>query len=146
VPDEIALQTAGPVSIADRLGILDTYARQAHRIDGGDAAGWAATFTPDGSFESPTYKLTAVGREALTEFAAASNSNALARGVQLRHWMSNLLYESVAPGRIRVEAYMVIFATSSEGSRVDRCVRSFDELVEVDGSWLVQTRRIQRDG
>src|ERR1700733_10915609 len=81
------------IELGDRMEILDLYARQAHLIDGGDAAGWSETFTADGSFESPTYGLTAVGRTALADFAASSNSAALARGEQYRHWTSQFVIE-----------------------------------------------------
>jgi hypothetical protein len=130
----------------DRFGILDLYAAQSHRIDGGDAAGWAATFTDDGTFVSPTYKLTATGRDELEAFAASSNSAALARGDQLRHLMDNLVFEPAGPDQIRVQAYLIIFATSTAGSRVDRTVRVFDELARIDGHWLVRVRKVVRDG
>jgi hypothetical protein len=138
--------TAQQLTVEDRLAISDLYAAQAHFIDGGDASGWAGTFTEEGSFTSPTYGLTAVGRPALTDFAAKSNSGALERGDQLRHWMGNVLLEPDGRGGARATAYMLIVATSAAGSRIDRSLRVFDELAKVGSQWLVATRIIRRDG
>jgi SnoaL-like domain len=138
------------IDLEDRLDILDMYARQAHRIDGGDAAGWASTFTEDGSFESPTYGLTAVGREALRDFAAASNGAALARGEQLRHHASQIVIDAIAvkagsAASASVTSYLLIVATTTAGSRIDRSARMFDEVRKVDGQWLVASRSVTRD-
>jgi hypothetical protein len=136
----------GAIDLADRMAILDLYARQSHLIDGGDAQGWAETFTVDGSFESPTYGLTATGRAALRDFADASNTGALERGVQFRHWTNQYVFEPHSPTEVAVEAYMLIIATSGEGSRVDRSLRVFDLLSKSGGQWRFRSRRIVRDG
>jgi SnoaL-like domain len=133
-------------SVEDRLAIFDLYARQSHRIDGGDAAGWAASFTEDGTFISPTYQLTATGPLELKAFAESSNGAARARGEQFRHLLDNVVFEVIDADQIRVEAYLVIFATTAEGSRVDRTVLVFDDLIRVEGQWLIQLRRVVRDG
>jgi SnoaL-like domain len=132
------------IGFGDRLEILDLYARQAHCIDGGDAAGWAASFTEGGSFESPSYQLTAVGHRDLEKFAAESNGAAWARGDQLRHWLDQVVIDPV-PGGASVLAYLLIVATSRDGSRIDRSLRVADDLVKVGGRWLVAARRVFRD-
>jgi hypothetical protein len=132
------------ISVEDRLVILDLYARQSHLIDGGDADGWAATFTADGVFESPTYRLTAVGHAELARFAADSNGAALARGVQLRHWIGQVVIDP-ADGGADVLAYLVIVATSCEGSRIDRSVRIVDVLTRTAHGWRVASRKVFRD-
>ena len=136
---------ANGLSVETRLDVLDLYARQSHAIDGGDAPGWAATFTPEGSFESPTFKLKAVGPAELTTFAADSNGAALARGDQLRHWLSSIVITPAGPDRLNVKAYMMILATSTAGSRVDRSLTFADELENHEGRWLVASRKVFRD-
>jgi hypothetical protein len=141
--------TGGPttlLSVEDRLAILDLYARQSHRIDGGDGAGWAATFTADGTFISPTYQLTATGPAELQAFALSSNGAARARGEQFRHLLDNVVFEVLDADQVRVEAYLIIFATTNTGSRVDRTVLVFDDLIRIEGQWLVHVRRVVRDG
>jgi ketosteroid isomerase-like protein len=133
------------VTLQDRAEIAELFARQAHAIDGGDAAGWAATFTADGRFVSPTYKLTATGPAELTTFADNSNSGALARGEQLRHYMSQTVITVVGPGVFRVDGYLTIMATSRDGARVDRSLVVLDELHRVDGTWLVHSRTVFND-
>jgi hypothetical protein len=133
------------ISGDDRWKILDLYARQSHYIDGGDARSWSETFTDDGRFVSPTYNLTAVGRTELCEFAESSNSAAWARGEQLRHWTSQHVLEPSGDG-VRVVGYMLIVATSATASRIDRSIVFTDDLREIDGSWLVASRVVRRDG
>jgi hypothetical protein len=128
----------------DRFEILDLYARQSHFIDGGDAAGWAATFTEQGSFHSPTYGLTVTGWAELEKFAAESNGAAWERGDQLRHWLDQIVID-LTPEGAQVQAYLLIVATSSQGSRIDRSLRVADELAQVEGRWRVASRRVFRD-
>lgn len=56
------------MSADDVAEIRELLQRYCDTIDGGDAEGWAGTFTEDGVFDRPgqTYR----GRKALTEFAA----------------------------------------------------------------------------
>jgi hypothetical protein len=133
------------ITVEDRLAILDLFARQSHCIDGGDAAGWAATYALDGSFHSPTYKLTATGRTALTDFAENSNSGAKARGEQFRHHVSAVRLTPKTATEVASVSYLMILATTLDGTRVDRSVRMFDELVKVEGEWLVASRTVLRD-
>ena len=133
------------ITVEDRLAIMDLFARQSHCIDGGDAAGWAATYALDGSFHSPTYKLTATGRAALTDFAENSNSGAKARGEQFRHHVSAVMLTPKTASEVTSVSYLMILATTLDGTRVDRSVRMFDELVKVEGEWLVASRTVLRD-
>lgn len=133
------------ITVEDRLAILDLFARQSHCIDGGDAAGWAATYAIEGSFHSPTYKLTATGRVALQEFAASSNAGARSRGEQFRHHVSAVLLTPKSAAEVTSVSYLMILATTLDGTRVDRSVRMFDELVKVEGEWLVASRTVLRD-
>lgn len=133
-----------PLSVADKQAIGELYAVQSHAIDSGDASGWAATFTPDGSFESPTYRLTATGTKELTAFASTSNSAAVTRGDQLRHWLSSLVF-TVEAGGTAVAGYMMILATSASGSRVDRSLTFEDHLTRHGAGWLVASRQVFRD-
>jgi hypothetical protein len=137
---------SGQISIEARLEILDLYARQAQAIDGSDPAGWARTFTADGVFESPTYRLTATGSAELEEFAKTSNEAALARGEQLRHILDSVVMEAGQDASsIAVLAYLMIVATTAEGSRIDRMTTVHDELRRVDCAWLLAHRRVFRD-
>src|SRR5688572_369185 len=82
-----AQQAGGPrLTTQDCLDIQQLYARYTHAIDGGDAEGYAALFTPDGSFT------TNVGRDALIAFIRNRN------GANTRHLNSNLLITPTPEG------------------------------------------------
>ncbi|CAN5202122.1 hypothetical protein BH09ACT6_BH09ACT6_04940 [soil metagenome] len=136
---------AARLPVEDRLDICDLYARQSHAIDGGDARQWALTFTIDGVFESPTFHLTAVGHQELEKFARESNDAALARGEQLRHWMNAIVILPRTSEEADVHAYLMIIATSSAGSRIDRSLRVEDVVSRADGEWLLAHRQVFRD-
>lgn len=135
VPDTVALQ------------VLRAYARQSRLIDGGDAAGWAATFTADGEFHSPSYPEPAAGTRALHAFAQAFADNGLAAGVVSRHVVTNV---DVLPGEdddhLVAHAYLQIVATPDGGdSRLVRLTTVTDQLVREGGRWLVAHRQVRRD-
>ncbi|MES2169178.1 MAG: nuclear transport factor 2 family protein [Actinomycetota bacterium] len=139
------MSSASTMTADDRLDILDLYARQSHAIDGGDSLGWARTFAANGRFESPTFRLTATGYEQLEQFAKSSNDAALARGEHLRHWIDAVVMTRVDELNAHAEAYLMIIATSIEGSRIDRSVRVIDDLVKTNGEWLLASRTVVRD-
>ncbi len=55
-----------PLSLQDRLDILELCSRYNRTVDAGDVEGWLSVWTDDGAFETPfgTFK----GREALRNF------------------------------------------------------------------------------
>jgi hypothetical protein len=135
----------GEVGIADRLEILDLYARQSHAIDGGDARGWAETFTEDGRIEFPSFGLITSGHAALEEFASSSNGSARERGEQLRHWTTNHVFRREDDVSIAVTAYLVIFLSDRAGSRVDRSLVIHDRLASAEDGWRFASRIAVRD-
>ena len=134
VPDLIAVQ------------VMRLYARQSRLIDGGDAPGWARTFTDDGVFASPSYPEPSVGTAQLVAFAerfAAGNAS----GTVSRHVITNV---DVLPGadddHLVVHAYLQIVATSrGELSRLLRLTTITDHLVRLRGTWRVAHRKVLRD-
>jgi len=73
---------ASPLSAQDYFEIQQLYARYNIAIDNGDAEGWAATFTPDGAFN------TMVGHEALVGFVKMWREKL--NGATRKHWNNNL--------------------------------------------------------
>lgn len=134
------------VAIADRLAIDELYARQSHAVDEGDAECWAATFTPDGVFTSPTYRLTATGTSELADFARRSTLTAREAGRQFRHIVTGILLTAHDADTVTGKAYLTIIATDAVGSVVDRSL-VLDDLFRrtVDG-WRCTSRTVHRDG
>jgi len=129
--------------------IHQLYGRQAHRIDGGDASGWAATFTSDGVFSSPSYPGPVVGTSALTAFAERFAADARAAGEVRRHVVSTLAVDAPETGgadELDVRAYLQIIVTPAGGEpRLVRLTTLLDRVVRDGDGWLVRTRTVQRD-
>ena len=134
-------------AVEDQLAIGQLYARQSHAIDSGDSAGWAACFTADGTFESPTYDAPVTGTEALEAFAAAFASAAAEAGLVRRHWTTSLVLEADAEDRVAAACYALVLATAEgEAPRIERSVVFHDRLVRRDGRWLMERREVEVDG
>jgi hypothetical protein len=73
---------ADALTAQDYAEIEQLYAQYNLTLDGNDAEGWAATFTPDGSF------MNYAGRDGLLSFAKAWHARM--GGSTRRHWNSNL--------------------------------------------------------
>lgn len=140
-------QPAGEVPGAVVVQVQRAYARQSRLIDSGDAAGWAATFTDEGEFHSPSYPEPAVGAEALREFAESfARAGHQAQAVS-RHVVTNV---DVLPGadddQVVAHAYLQIVTTPYGGeSRLVRLTTITDRLERHDGAWLVAHRQVRRD-
>ncbi|WP_418063762.1 nuclear transport factor 2 family protein [Pimelobacter simplex] len=146
---ELAEVPAAVVIAATRL-----YARQSRLIDEGDAPGWAATFTADGVFDSPSYPEPAVGTAALVRFAEDFRASCARTATRLRHVVTTVDVLPVPaaagdPARVVAHAYLQIVATpAGEESRLVRLTTLTDELVRDDAAphgWRVARRRVRRD-
>lgn len=124
--------------------VTDLYATQSVAIDEGDVAAWAATYSHDGSFFSPTYGEVVVGSAALIEFGERVYAQIAAEGIQQRHWVSNVVVDAEA-GTAR--AYMMIIRTGLDGeATLLRHITVEDELIfDEAGSLKVQSRRVRWD-
>lgn len=128
------------LDIADRLDLVDLYARYALLFDTGDADGWADVFAPDGRFfidGGPTL----TGTEELSRFAR----RAFVRTPGIRHLNSNVTVDGVGPAAARGSAYVVVVGTGDDGSLIVLTVGDYaDDLVKLDGRWRIQTRTFSR--
>ncbi|WP_436735630.1 nuclear transport factor 2 family protein [Streptomyces sp. BBFR102] len=138
----------GPVASARLAEIHQLYHLQSHLIDGGRAADWAATFTADGSFTSPTYPAPVTGTPALTAFAERFATDCAAEGVVRRHVVSNVAVTGDdGTGTLRVEAYLQIVATPTGGTpHTERFTTLTDRVVHDGSGWRIAARVVRRDG
>ena len=132
------------MTTVDTAAVAALYARQSQAIDDGDAAAWAATFTSDGSFESPTFGDPIIGTEALTRFAEGVYADLQDAGVRQRHWVNSIV---VDPDTLVARAYLMIVRVDPEGiPSLLRHVVTTDELAVAAGSELrVRSRHVRRD-
>ncbi|MEX2031233.1 MAG: nuclear transport factor 2 family protein [Dehalococcoidia bacterium] len=123
-----------PLTTDDRLAIQDLAARYNTAIDSGNGDAWAATFTPDGTFESGGR--THQGTDALATFA-----NGFAeRMAGARHWNNNLVIEGDGD-----QATLGCYLLLMKGGQVLTSARYEDTLRRVDGAWRFASRRVIPD-
>jgi 3-phenylpropionate/cinnamic acid dioxygenase small subunit len=113
--------------------------RQCHLIDSGDAAGWAATYLPDGVFDSPTYDRPVTGSEELRDFAHRVHT----ASPRLRHVLTNVyVVDQPRPDECATVATLLIVTATDDGVRIDRVTTVHDHLVRRDDAWLMARRRV----
>jgi uncharacterized protein (TIGR02246 family) len=148
--DPATLPTAPPPPVAN----VDTVLREAAdraaieklmwdyvaAADALDANAYAAAFTPDGSFGQTK------GREALTAMINGLRTSMGTRSAGMHHVMSNQNIEFLSPTRARMYYYWQTVFGGAAGAetpvRVAAVGRGMDEVVKVDGKWLIQSRNV----
>ncbi|GAA5052441.1 nuclear transport factor 2 family protein [Nocardia callitridis] len=132
-----------PVTVA---AVHQLYGAQSQCIDNGHAVEWAATFTVDGEFHSPSYPDPVAGRAALIDFARGFYTAARAANEVHRHVVTNIAVRQSDSTSLEVSAYLQILATPLGGpSRLVRMTTLDDQLAHIDGAWLIARRRVARD-
>ena len=136
--------------LADRNAIEALMWRYVRALDALDPEAYAATYTPDGRFIAGS--LTAAGSDALRKVIAdyrQARADRLARGEPptppMHHVITNTHIVFTGRDHARQEAYwMTVFEGQGEGTppRVAAAGRSVDELVRVNGGWLIRTRDV----
>jgi 3-phenylpropionate/cinnamic acid dioxygenase small subunit len=132
----------------DRTEIEALMWRYVRALDTNDAEAYAAVYTPDGQFGSGPNATK--GREALTKMVAdmrQRRSEAEAKGEKrppMYHVITNPYIEFIDKDRVRYQAYwMTIFgAEGNTQPRVAAAGREYDELVRVNGKWLIKLRDV----
>lgn len=123
-----------PLTTDDRIAIQDLAARYNTAIDAGNADAWAATFTPDGTFESSGR--THQGTEALAAFAKGFAE----RMAGARHWNNNLVIDGDGD-QATLGCYLLLW----RGGQIVSSARYEDTLRRVNGEWRFASRRVVPD-
>ena len=129
-----ACMAAGGLSAQDYADIQQLYARYNIAIDGGDAEGWAATFTPDGVFN------TFNGHDALVNFVKTWREKL--NGATRRHWNSNLRITGnsrEANGYV----YLMLVDVSTKPPSIVGTATYTDSLIKTKDGWRF-TKRITK--
>ena len=133
----------------DRQEIEELMWRYTRALDTTDAAAYAAVYAPDGEFRAGTN--VTKGREALTKMVAdlrANNAAQEAKGVRrppMYHMTANHAITFLDMNRARVDAYyLTAFGAAGQETplRIAAVGRSVDELVRVEGRWLIKSRNV----
>ena len=124
-----------PLSVDDRLEILELMARYNHCADGGDGEGFADTFTDDALFEGSMSS--ARGRAELVEVIAAG-------GGLWKHWLNSPIIEGDGDeATMRVYLLRLHQDRSRDGERgIGAVGRYHDTLRRVAGRWRFARREV----
>jgi hypothetical protein len=120
----------------DYIDIEQLYAQYNHAIDGCDAEGWAATFTPDGTFMRFT------GKEALVGFVKQWCERM--NGANRRHWNTNLRITPSSDGASGTVMLMLLDVSARPASIANTGTYS-DALVRTPDGWRFKSRTIKGD-
>ncbi len=134
----------------DRAQIEKLMWQYVRALDTENAEAYAAVYTPDGQFGSGP---TAVkGREALKKMIADLRTRAAENEAKtgekrpaMYHVIANSYLEFTDKDHARLEAYwMTVFADGGPKvpARVAAAGREVDELVRLNGQWLIQSRDV----
>lgn len=124
---------------ADRAAIQELMWRYVRALDTFDAEAYAAVFTEDGSFGQTK------GREALKQMIRNLAQNRTADSPPMYHVIANSHIEFIDENTARFHSYwMTVFGAAGEGGapRVAAAGRGVDELVRVNGQWLIRSRNV----
>lgn len=132
-----------PLRIEDRIAIEQLMWDYIQALDSHDAERYAALFTPEGEFKG--VGISAKGRDALkkmiegTAAAQASANQGEAPAGRLYHVLTNPHIEFIDQDHARFHAYWM-GALSNRG--VSSAGREVNDLVKVDGRWLIDVRDV----
>jgi len=152
-PPALAQAAFGPSETADLLREMKDRAEierlmwdYVKAIDGWNPDAYAAVFTEDGAFGRTQ------GRDALRQMVVdlkASQDERRSQGqtiAAMHHVMSNQNIEFVGPDHARVFYYWQTVFGGAAGStppvNVAAVGRGVDDVVRVDGKWLIQNRNV----
>ena len=124
---------AAELTTADYTAIQQLYARYNTTIDSGDAAGWAATFTPDGVFAG-NYKGTAALQGFVTTLRAG-------RGPAQRHFSADLVITPAAEGATATVSTLLVDLATRPAS-IAGFIQYTDVLVKTPAGWRFKSRAL----
>jgi hypothetical protein len=127
---------ADSLSAQDNFEIQQLYAKYNIAIDSGDAEGYAATFTPDGTFNSMS------GHDALVNFVKVWREKL--NGATRKHWNTNLLItgnSKEANGFV----YLMLLDLSSKPVSILATATYTDSLIKTKEGWRFTKRKTTSD-
>jgi uncharacterized protein (TIGR02246 family) len=134
----------------DRAQIEKLMWQYVRALDTENADAYAAAFTPDGQFGNGANATK--GREALKKMVTGlrqrNTENQAKTGVKrppMYHVLANSYLEFLDKDHARLQAYwMTVFASGGQNTppRVAAAGREVDDLVRLNGQWLIQVRDV----
>lgn len=128
----------------DFVDINQLFARYDFAIDNGDAAGWAAVFTPDGVFRDPSW--CAIGRQQLAA-VVDSEKHAMGSDQRMHHvpTIGPINYQDRDHATVHSTVMVVTERGAGHPDGGIGITGSYDDtLVRKDGRWLFAFRLVHR--
>jgi actinorhodin biosynthesis protein ActVIA len=122
------------LSAQDYIDLEQLYATYNHAIDSGDGEAWAATFTPDGTFNKFT------GHDQLVGFI--QRWKAEMNGGNRRHWNTNL---RIVPSKDGASASVFLMLVDVSTKSIVATGMYNDTLVKTATGWRFKTRATKMD-
>lgn len=125
--------------------IQQFYARQMRCLDGGDAAGFASTFTADAVFtHEPGEVIT--GRPVIAATTNANITRIRDAKVTRRHWFGMMVIEPESEDLIRTQYLAMTTSSNPDGGATVGAVSLVDDvLVRHDGQLSTASRTVRGD-
>ncbi len=127
---------ASGLTAQDYFEIQQLYARYNIAIDSGDAEGWAATFTPDGVFN------TFSGHDALVGFVKTWRDNL--NGATRKHWNNNLQITGTSK-EATASVYLILVDFSTKPLSLLTTATYTDSLIKTKDGWRFTKRTTKGD-
>jgi hypothetical protein len=118
----------------DYIDIEQLYATYNHAIDSGDGEAWAATFTPDGTFNK------FAGHDQLVGFIQTWKEKM--NGGARRHWNTNL---RIVPSKEGASASVFLMLVDVNTKGIVATGMYSDTLVKTASGWRFKTRQTKMD-
>ena len=127
----------------DRAQIEELMWRYARALDSFDAEAYASVYTEDGQFQAGA--TATKGRDALRQMVANLGQNRTAESPPMFHMTTDSYIEFIDENTARHHTYwLTVFGAAGQGQapRVAAAGRGVDELVRVNGQWLIRSRNV----
>ncbi|MET9608878.1 nuclear transport factor 2 family protein [Streptomyces sp. NPDC006512] len=122
------------------------YAHQMRILDAHDTERWAATFTEDAVFETPSLSVPVRARTGLAGYVRAGAERQRRAGSRLDHWIGMLDVRPQPDGVLHTRCSALVYVTpAGGGSKVLHVYVMEDVLLRTRGEWRTAHRRITRD-
>jgi hypothetical protein len=125
-----------PLSAQDNFEIQQLYARYNNAIDSGDAEAWAATFTPDGVFN------TFAGHDALVGFIKMWREKL--GGATRKHWNTNLQINGDSK-EASASVYLMLVDFGTKPPSILMTGMYSDSLIKTKDGWRFTKRLTKSD-
>jgi hypothetical protein len=130
-------QRKSSLTADDYIEIQQLYAKYNIAIDSGDAEGYAATFIPEGVFN------TFNGHDALVGFIHRWRD--AMKGGNMRHWNTNLAITGTPEGASG-SVYLLLVDVSAKPPAITTAAKYEDQLVKTADGWRFKKRVTKGEG